>query len=132
MFVQVIKDNKIQVRAKHEEKTMERLCKSKFSKEYELSEKIETLTLSGGLSADGRLYVGAFAKGHTEGMTKTSSSTTTAVDGTQNASVPVTNDDENNHTSGSSTSLKPCQVLAASSGSMTTIPSTSTCNPTTT
>ena len=62
--VQVIKDNRIQVRAKHEEKTVERLCKSKFAREYELGEKIETLSLTGGLATDGRLYVGAFAKGH--------------------------------------------------------------------
>jgi hypothetical protein len=55
------------VRAKHEEKTLERLSKSKFSKEYELSEKIETYSLTGGLASDGRLIVGAYAKGHGEG-----------------------------------------------------------------
>lgn len=63
----MIKDNKIQVRAKHEEKTAERLSKSKFSKEYELTERIETYSLTGGLANDGRLIVGAFAKGHGEG-----------------------------------------------------------------
>lgn len=67
MGVQVIKDNKIQVRAKHEEKSMERLSKSKFMKEYELGERIETYSLTGGLVGDGRLIVGAYAKGHGEG-----------------------------------------------------------------
>lgn len=66
-LLQVIKDNKIQVRAKHEEKTQERLSKSKFNKEYELNERIETYSLTGGLSHDGKLYVGAYGKGHGEG-----------------------------------------------------------------
>ncbi|ESN96785.1 hypothetical protein HELRODRAFT_163907 [Helobdella robusta] len=60
----VIKDNKIWIWAKHEEKTTERLTKSKFSKEYELGEKIETHTLTGTLAPDGKLMVGAYAKGH--------------------------------------------------------------------
>jgi hypothetical protein len=95
IYLQVIKDNKIQVRAKHEEKTSERLSKSKFSKEYELTEKIETYSLTGGLASDGRLIVGAFAKGHGEGSfskpgSSSSSSaaaagaTTTAASGTVN------------------------------------------------
>ena len=50
--------------AKHEEKTTERLTKSKFSKEYELGEKIEVQSVTGVLAPDGRLSVGAFAKGH--------------------------------------------------------------------
>lgn len=62
--VQVIKDNKIWIWAKHEEKTMERLTKSKFSKEYELGEKIEIHSVTGVLAPDGRLSVGAYAKGH--------------------------------------------------------------------
>lgn len=72
---QVIKDNKIWIWAKHEEKTPERLTKSKFSKEYELGEKIETHTLTGVLTPDGRLTVGAFAKGHgtADGMTTSKS-----------------------------------------------------------
>ena len=60
----MIKDNKIWIWAKHEEKTPERLTKSKFSKEYELGEKIEIQSLTGVLAPDGRLSVGAFAKGH--------------------------------------------------------------------
>lgn len=66
--VQVIKENKILVKAKHEEKTIDRLSKSKFSKEYELGEKIETYSLTGGLSGDGKLVIGAFAKGHGDGI----------------------------------------------------------------
>lgn len=62
--VQVIKENRIQIRAKHREKTCERLNTNKFVKEYELGEKIETFSLKGGLTADGKLIVGAYAKGH--------------------------------------------------------------------
>lgn len=62
--IQVIKENRIQVRAKHRVKTSDRLSKSKFNKEYELGEKIETLTLRGGLTCEGKLIVGAVAKGH--------------------------------------------------------------------
>jgi len=60
----VIKENKIQVHAKREEKTTERLSKSKFNKEYELSEKIDTYSLTGGLTAEGRLIVAADVKSH--------------------------------------------------------------------
>lgn len=62
--VQVIKDNRIMVRAKHEERTSERFSKSKFVKEFELPEKIETYSLRGGLLEDGKLLVGALGKGH--------------------------------------------------------------------
>lgn len=62
--VQVIKENKILVKARHEEKTTERLSKNKFNKEYELGEKIETYSLTGELVGDGILLIGAFAKGH--------------------------------------------------------------------
>lgn len=68
--VQVIKENRILVKAKHEEKTTDRLSKSKFSKEYELGEKIETYSLTGGLGGEGKLVIGAFAKGHGEGFGK--------------------------------------------------------------
>jgi len=62
MLLQVIKENKIQVYAKREEKTTERLSKSKFNKEYELSEKIDTYSLTGGLTGEGRLIIGADVK----------------------------------------------------------------------
>lgn len=62
--LQVIKDNRIQVKAKNEIRTTDRLSKNKFFKEYELSEKIETLTLRGGLTENGKLIVGALCKGH--------------------------------------------------------------------
>jgi len=55
------------VKAKREEKSTERLSKSKFLKEYELGEKIETYSLCGGLAGDGKLVVSAFVKGHGEG-----------------------------------------------------------------
>jgi len=65
MLSQVIKENKIQVHAKREEKSTERLSKSKFNKEYELSEKIATYSLTGGLTAEGRLIIAADVKTHT-------------------------------------------------------------------
>ena len=67
--VQILKDNILQVKAKHEERTSERLCKHKFSREYELSERIETYSLRGGLTEEGKLIVGALGKGHV-GFTK--------------------------------------------------------------
>jgi hypothetical protein len=62
--VQIIKDNRILVKAKHEERTSERMCKAKFYKEYELQEKIETLSLKAGLTDSGKLIIGALGKGH--------------------------------------------------------------------
>lgn len=62
--VQIIKDNRIQVKARHEERTSERMMKSKFNKEYELSEKIEPFSLRAGLTEDGMLIVGALGKHH--------------------------------------------------------------------
>lgn len=62
--VQVIKDNRIVVKARHEEISSERLVKSKFSKEFELTEKIETESVRGGIDGEGKLVVGAFVKGH--------------------------------------------------------------------
>lgn len=62
--VQVIKDNRIQVKAKNEMRTSDRFAKNKYFKEWELPERIETLSLRGGLSEDGKLIVGALCKGH--------------------------------------------------------------------
>jgi len=62
--VQVVKENRIQIRAKNYEKTKERQLKNKFTKDYELGEKIETFSLQGGLTAEGKLIISAYAKGH--------------------------------------------------------------------
>ena len=62
--VQVIKDNRIQVKAKNEMRTSDRFAKNKYFKEWELPERIETLSLRGGLGDDGKLIVGALCKGH--------------------------------------------------------------------
>lgn len=118
--LQVIKDNRIEVRAKHEEKTIERLCKSKFAREYELGEKIETLSLTGGLATDGRLYVGAYAKGHgaaddsgkteepdAEAEADADADADAAAGDTSNAATASTDDD------GDAAPLQPCNVLAA-------------------
>lgn len=66
VIVQVLKENKIQVLAKHKVKTDDRLNKTKFLKEYDLSESIETYSLQGGLTPEGRLIVKALAKGQSE------------------------------------------------------------------
>ena len=119
----MIKDNRIQVRAKHEEKTTERLCKSKFSREYELGEKIETLSLTGGLAADGRLYVDAYGKGHgsTDGSGKTAPDA--ACGDTSNAATASTDDDGD--TAQAAAPLQPCNVLAAGTSASATSSSTS-------
>ena len=67
--VQVLKEDKIQILAKHCVKTSERLSKTKFCKDYDLGERIETYSLKGGLTKDGKLLVGALAKGQTEEQT---------------------------------------------------------------
>lgn len=64
IVVQAIKDNKVMVKAKHEEKTTERLSKNKYCKEFELGEKIDNYSLTASLEPDGRLIVGASVKVH--------------------------------------------------------------------
>lgn len=66
----IIKDNRIQIKARHEERTPEKLSKSKYMKEFEMPEKIETYSLRGGLTAEGRLIVSALTKGSASGLTK--------------------------------------------------------------
>lgn len=68
--IQVIKENRILIKAKHEERTSERLSKNKFSKEFELAEKIEAHSIRGGFTVDGHLIVGAFVKGFGGEFTK--------------------------------------------------------------
>ena len=63
--VQVINDSCIQVKAKHEVRTSDRLKKCKFFKEYELGEKIETYSMRAGLTGSNTLVIGALGKGHT-------------------------------------------------------------------
>jgi len=60
----------VQVKARHEERTSERLSRSKFSKDYELPERIEAYSVRGGLTPDGKLMIGALVKGHTAGLSK--------------------------------------------------------------
>ena len=62
--MQVVKENRIQIYAKNYEKTRERQSKNKFIKDYELGEKIETFSLQGGLTSEGKLIISAYAKGH--------------------------------------------------------------------
>ena len=68
--VQIIKTNILQVMAKHEERTSEKVSKSKYHREYELSEKIEPFTMRAGLMDSGRLLIGAMAKGYFNGSKK--------------------------------------------------------------
>lgn len=66
VIVQVVKENKIQIMAKHKVQTKERVFKSKFFREYELGGFIETQSLAGGLTPDGKVVIKALAKGYTE------------------------------------------------------------------
>jgi len=68
--VLIIKENRIQIKGRHEERTAEKLCKRKYTKEFELPEKIETYSLRGGLTVDGKLIVSALAKGHAASLNK--------------------------------------------------------------
>jgi len=58
------------VKARHEERTSERLSRNKFSKDYELPERIEAHSLRGGLTADGKLMIAALVRGHTAKLSK--------------------------------------------------------------
>jgi len=58
------------VKARHEERTSERLSRSKFSKDYELHERIESYSLRGGLTHDGRLMIASLVKSHGQRMSK--------------------------------------------------------------
>ncbi len=62
--VQVVTTACIMVKAKREERTAERFHKSKFTKQYELSEKIEPYSLRAGLTEDGKLIIGALGIEH--------------------------------------------------------------------
>ena len=66
----IIKENRIQIKGRHEERTAEKLCKRKYTKEFELPEKIETYSLRGGLTVDGKLIVSALGKGHASSLNK--------------------------------------------------------------
>ena len=59
-----------QVKARHEERTSERLSRSKFSKDYELPERVESYSLRAGLTADGKLMIAALVKGNAAGLSK--------------------------------------------------------------
>ena len=60
----------IQVKARHEERTSERLSRSKFSKDYELPERVESYSLRAGLTGDGKLMIAALVKGQATGLSK--------------------------------------------------------------
>jgi len=59
-----------QVKARHEERTSERLSRSKFSKDYELPERVESYSVRAGLTLDGKLLIGALVRGHAGGLSK--------------------------------------------------------------
>jgi len=58
------------VKARHEERTSERLSRNKFSKDYELPERVESYSVRAGLTADGKLMIGALVKGQAAGLSK--------------------------------------------------------------
>ncbi|ESO06439.1 hypothetical protein HELRODRAFT_160608 [Helobdella robusta] len=68
--VQVIKENRILIKAKNEERTSEKFTKMKYTKEIELAEKIESYSIRGGLTTDGKLIIGAFVKGYGGDLSK--------------------------------------------------------------
>ena len=46
------------------------MSRNKFSKDYELTERIESHTVRAGLTPDGRLMIGALIRGQGSGMSK--------------------------------------------------------------
>lgn len=96
IHVQVIKENKIQVKAKRERKSSELKSKHKFCKEFELSEKIEIRSLRGGLQNDGKLIVSAFGKISKKNLLKSNSAgANSADDGQQKSATDKVVSDKN-------------------------------------
>jgi len=62
LFRQVIKDNRLLIRARHEERTSEYIAKNKFNKEIDLPERIDGQSVRGGFAVSGKLFVTAIAK----------------------------------------------------------------------
>lgn len=60
--MQIIKENRIQINAKHKVKDGERENKTKFRMNYELGEKVDPFSLKAGLMNDNKLVVTALAK----------------------------------------------------------------------
>jgi len=69
----VIKENRLVVRGRHEERTSELVSKSKYCKEFDLGERIDDQSVRGGLSQDGVLFITALVKGHIQIIGETSS-----------------------------------------------------------
>jgi len=72
-YWQVIKENRLVVRGRHEERTSELVSKSKYCKEFDLGERIEDESVRGGVSQDGVLFITAVVKGHGQIVGETSS-----------------------------------------------------------
>jgi len=70
---QVIKENRLVVRGRHEERTSELVSKSKYCKEFDLGERIDDQSVRGGFAQDGRLFITALVKGHSQIIVETSS-----------------------------------------------------------
>ena len=68
----MIKENRLVIRGRHEERTSELVSKSKYSKEFDLGERIDDESVRGGFSQDGRLFVTAVVKGHGQTVSETS------------------------------------------------------------
>jgi len=85
---QVIKENRLIVRGRHEERTSEMVSKNKYSKEFDLAERIDDQSVRGGVSADGRLFITAVVKGGLIHVGETSSADD------HDAAVVAVDDDE--------------------------------------
>lgn len=70
---QVIKENRLVVRGRHEERTSELASKSKYCKELDLSERVDDQSVRGGFTQDGVLFITALVKGHEQIVGETSS-----------------------------------------------------------
>ena len=62
--IHVLKDTRLTVKARREERTSERLNKAKYSKEFELPERIDPYSLRAGLTSEGKVLIGALGKSH--------------------------------------------------------------------
>lgn len=69
----MIKENRLVVRGRHEERTSELVSKNKYCKEFDLGERIDDQSVRGGFSQDGRLFVTALVKGYSQIVAETSS-----------------------------------------------------------
>jgi len=110
-WLQVIKENRLVIRGRHEERTSELVSKSKYNKEFDLGERIDDQSVRGGFSLDGRLFVTALVKGHCVSQTLHAGGETSSADDERDGASGPVDVDEILLADSRGVHLIPCNVL---------------------